>query len=134
MAITVPAPDPAGKREFRVEGEVAYDRRSPGRWVVSHPLRYKLFLAVFLVAVTLLNVFVSAVPRLTGLAFDEIGADAPNLRRLLVIALVVLGVVLVRGLVDLASAFATELPAQRLERDAREELLRRPAGQEPDLP
>ena len=122
LAITIPAPDPASNREFRVADEVAYDRRNPIRWVLSHLLRYKLLLAGFLIGVTLLNVFTSVIPRLTGLAFDEVGKDAPSLQRLLVIALLVLGTVLTRGAVDLVGTFTTEFLAQRLERDAREEL------------
>ena len=123
MAIPYPnAPDAqSDNREFRVEGEHRYDRRSPARWVLSHLLRYRLFMASFLVGVMLLNISNSTIPRLTGLAFDEVaGGGRP--RQLLLIALAILGVVLLRGAVDLAAALSSEVLAQRLERDAREEL------------
>ena len=109
-------------REFRVEGEYRYNRSGPVRWILSHLLRYKIFLASFVVSVVLLNVFNSTIPRLTGLAFDEVVGGEASLQRLLLIALMVLGAVLVRGVVDLTGAISTEFLAQRLERDAREEL------------
>ncbi len=109
-------------REFRVEGEYRYNRSGPVRWILSHLLRYKIFLASFVVSVVLLNVFNSTIPRLTGLAFDEVAGGEASLQRLLMIALVILGVVLMRGVVDLTGAISTEFLAQRLERDAREEL------------
>ena len=109
-------------REFRVEGEYRYNRSGPVRWILSHLLRYKIFLASFVVSVLLLNVFNSTIPRLTGLAFDEVVGGEASLQRLLMIALAILGVVLVRGVVDLTGAISTEFLAQRLERDAREEL------------
>ena len=109
-------------REFRVEGEYRYNRSGPVRWILSHLLRYKIFLASFVVSVVLLNVFNSTIPRLTGLAFDEVAGGEASLQRLLMIALVILGVVLARGVVDLTGAISTEFLAQRLERDAREEL------------
>ena len=109
-------------REFRVEGEYRYNRSGPVRWILSHLLRYKIFLVSFVVSVVLLNVFNSTIPRLTGLAFDEVAGGEASLQRLLMIALVILGVVLMRGVVDLTGAISTEFLAQRLERDAREEL------------
>ena len=35
----------ARSREFHAEGEHRYDRTSPARWVLSHTLRYPLFVA-----------------------------------------------------------------------------------------
>jgi ATP-binding cassette subfamily B protein len=122
LSIPVTAHDAQPNREFRVEGEYAYDRSGPVRWVISHLLRYKTFLLGFVVSVVLLNVFNSTIPRLTGLAFDQVVGNDPNIRRLLTIAILMLGIVLLRGIVDLVGAFATEFLAQRLERDAREEL------------
>ena len=92
------------------------------RWVLSHLARYKLLLASFLLSVTLTNVLFSAVPRLTGLAFDEVLRPDPSARRLLTLALVILGVVIVRGVIDLVNSFSIETLGQRLERDARDEL------------
>ena len=109
-------------REFRVEGEYRYNRSGPVRWILSHLLRYKIFLASFVVSVVLLNVFNSTIPRLTGLGFDEVVGGEASPQRLLVIALAILGVVLMRGVVDLTGAISTEFLAQRLERDTREEL------------
>lgn len=109
-------------REFRVEGEYRYNRSGPVRWILSHLLRYKIFLASFVVSVVLLNVFNSTIPRLTGLGFDEVVGGEASPQRLLMIALAILGVVLMRGVVDLTGAISTEFLAQRLERDTREEL------------
>jgi ATP-binding cassette, subfamily B, bacterial len=108
--------------EFRVDGAPSFDRRSPLRWVLSHLGRYPWLLVGFAVAALLTSVLSSAIPRLTGVAFDTVLQADPHAGRLLVIALAVLGAVLVRGLLDLASSFAIEVLAQRLERDARDEL------------
>jgi ATP-binding cassette, subfamily B, bacterial len=110
------------KREFSVADEYVYDRSGPVRWILSHLLRYPHLLTSFLLAATLTNVLYSAVPRLTGLAFDEVLQPEPSLSRLFTIALSILGLVLLRGLVDITNSSSVETLGQRLERDAREEL------------
>jgi len=110
------------KREFSVADEHIYNRSGPVRWIVSHLIRYPHFLASFLLAATLTNVLFSAVPRLTGLAFDEVLPPEPNTGRLLTIALSILGLVIVRGLLDITNSWSVETLGQRMERDAREEL------------
>ena len=110
------------KREFSVPGEHVYNRSGPVRWIISHLLRYPHFLASFFLAATLTNVLFSAVPRLTGLAFDEVLQPEPDPRQLLLIALVILSLVLVRGLLDITNSWSVETLGQRMERDAREEL------------
>ncbi len=110
------------KREFSVADAHSYDHSSPLRWVLSHLLRYKLLLAAFLAAALLTNVLFSAVPRLTGLAFDEVLQAGASAQRLFVIAAIILGIVLLRGVVDLVNSFSVETLGQRLERDARDEL------------
>jgi ATP-binding cassette subfamily B protein len=110
------------KREFSVADEYVYDRSGPVRWIISHLLRYPHFLASFLIAATLTNVVFSAIPRLTGLAFDEVLQPEPSPRRLLTMALSILGLVLVRGMLDITNSWSVETLGQRMERDAREEL------------
>jgi ATP-binding cassette subfamily B protein len=110
------------KREFSVADEFVYDQSGPVRWILSHLRRYPLFLASFLLAATLVNVIFSAIPRITGLAFDEVLRPEPSSRRLLTIALSILGLMLVRGLLDITNSWSVETLGQRLERDAREEL------------
>ena len=114
---------PRKNSEFSVANEYVYDRSGgPVRWLVSHLLRYKLLLGLFLLAVTLTNILFSAVPRLTGVAFDVVLQPDPSARRLLTLAALILGAVLVRGVIDLGNSFSIETLGQRLERDAREEL------------
>ena len=110
------------KREFSVADEHVYNRAGPTRWIISHLLRYPHLLASFLLAAGLTNVLFSAIPRLTGLAFDEVLQQDPNSGRLLSIALSILGLVVVRGLLDITNSWSVETLGQRLERDAREEL------------
>jgi ATP-binding cassette subfamily B protein len=110
------------KREFSVPDEFVYNRSGPLRWILSHLLRYPHLLASFLFAALLTNVLFSSVPRLTGMAFDEVLKPEPDSGRLLNLALGILGLVLVRGLVDIINSFSVETLGQRMERDAREEL------------
>ena len=118
-----PAVTPSqSKREFSVADEHVYNRAGPTRWIISHLLRYPHLLISFLLAAGLTNIVFSAIPRLTGLAFDEVLKQDPNSGRLLSIALSILGLVMVRGLLDITNSWSVETLGQRLERDAREEL------------
>ncbi len=110
------------KREFSVADEHFYNHAGPIRWIISHLIRYPHLLASFLVAAALTNVLFSSIPRLTGLAFDEVLKPEPSSARLLSIALSILGLVVVRGLLDITNSWSVETLGQRLERDAREEL------------
>jgi ATP-binding cassette subfamily B protein len=110
------------RREFSVESEHHYDRRGPVRWILSHVLRYKRFVFSFFVASTVTAALFSAVPALTGVAFNEVLKPAPDPARLLQIGLALLAIVLVRGGMDIINAFSIETLAQRTERDARQEL------------
>ena len=69
------------KREFSVADEHVYNRSGPIRWIISHLLRYPHLLVSFLVAATLTNVLYSAIPRITGLAFDEVLKPSPDPKR-----------------------------------------------------
>ena len=113
---------PQSKREFSIDDEHIYNRAGPVRWIISHLLRYPHLLASFLMAATLTNVLFSSVPRLTGLAFDEVLKPEPSPSRLLSLALFILGLVLVRGLLDITNSWSVETLGQRMERDARDEL------------
>ena len=110
------------RREFSVEGEHRYDRRGPVRWILSHMLRYKGFLLSFFTASTVTAALFSAVPALTGRAFNEVLKPTPDAGQLLFIGLTMLGIVVVRGGMDIVNAFSIETLAQRTERDARQEL------------
>ncbi len=108
--------------EFRVAGARSFDRRSPLRWVLSHLVRFWPLLLLFFAASTLTSVLFATVPRLTGVAFDVVLQSDPDVRRLLVLALAILGIVLLRGVLDLTASFSVETLGQRLERNARDEL------------
>jgi ATP-binding cassette, subfamily B, bacterial len=110
------------KREFSIADEYVYNRNGPVRWILSHLLRYKGLLALFVVAAALTNILFATVPRMIGFAFDEVLQPNPDPQRLLWLSLAVLGIVLVRGVIDLTNSFSIETLGQRLERDAREEL------------
>lgn len=110
------------KREFSVAGEYIYNRAGPVRWILSHLLRYPPLLVSFLCAATLTNVLFSFIPMLTGQAFDAVLHTPPDAQRLLLVALSILGIVIVRGLLDITNSWSVETLGQRMERDAREEL------------
>jgi ATP-binding cassette subfamily B protein len=108
--------------EFAVPQRWGSDRRGPVRWVVSHILRHKLFIAGMLVGAFGNAALAAAVPLLIGRAFDAVVATPPNLRGLGTAAGLVVASQLVRGVLQLGRNFSSEVIGQRLERDIREEL------------
>ncbi|MCA9490119.1 MAG: ABC transporter ATP-binding protein [Myxococcales bacterium] len=103
--------------------------RNPRRWLVSHLLRRRWLLLAFLLLSLAHSVLAAAMPRLTGVAFDVVlhpdvvrfGLADPG-SQLGALAGGMLVLALFLGATDIGSAFAVEVVAQRLERDARDEL------------
>lgn len=108
--------------EFAIEGQQLSDRRSPIRWIRWHLTRYKLLLFAAIGGMISQNILGSVIPILVGAAFTAVLDTPPDGDRLALIAAAVLGVVLLRGLIDLGASLANETLAQRLARDARDEV------------
>lgn len=109
-------------REFSVDGAYVFDRSGPKRWIFSHLLRYKRYVAGFVLATIAVNVLAALIPTLSGRAFDVVLQPQPDRAALLRIALAILVVVITAGLVDISGKVASELLGKRLARDSREEL------------
>jgi ATP-binding cassette, subfamily B, bacterial len=109
-------------REFTIANEYHYNRKGPIRWLVSHLLRHKFFLATFILGTALAQVLQSLIPTLTGAAFTDVLQPKPSQDQLLRIALEVLALVVGLFVIGGAGAFASEFLAQRMERDTRDEL------------
>ena len=110
------------KREFTPENEYAYSRSGPVPWIISHAVRYPLFpLGIFLAAV-FNNLAYSYIQIFVGRAFDLITSPGWQVSQLLMVALSVVGTAIVQGVTGLARNYSAEFLAQRVERDARDEL------------
>ncbi|WP_379507686.1 ABC transporter ATP-binding protein [Nonomuraea zeae] len=108
--------------EFSAPGP-RYNRRGPVRWLWSHLRRHVLHLTGFLGGSLIMVVLNSAVPQLTGAAFDAVlGEQGEPASALWLIALTLLAIVSARGLFDLVARLSSEVLAKRLERDTRDEL------------
>lgn len=108
--------------EFRSGEAPVYNTHSPGRWILSHLLRYPwlpLFAFIFAVAN---NVGYSGIQVLIGRGFDVLSDPGFSDSALLTVALLIAGAAAVQGLAGIGRNLAFELLAQRVERDARAEL------------
>jgi ATP-binding cassette subfamily B protein len=109
------------RSEFTVADEYIYDRRSPLRWVSSHIMRYPVLFVTFLLTTVGMAASQSLSAVMVGRAFDVIigkaGAQALTFTALLVVAAYV-----GYGLFDIVNSMAIRVLAQRVERDARDEL------------
>ena len=110
------------KREFTIANEYHYNRKSPIHWIISHLLRNKPFIASFMLASIITNTLYASVPIFTGIAFNAVLQGTYGASQLFRIALIILGVVLVGGVVDLTARLSTEILGKRLATDARDEL------------
>ncbi|HLI09356.1 MAG TPA: ABC transporter ATP-binding protein [Ktedonobacteraceae bacterium] len=110
------------KREFTVVDEYSYNRSGPVRWILSHVLRYKRFIASFFIGTVMANILIASISVLTGVAFNAVLSGSQARTRLTSIALELLVVVLVCGCFDLMARFSAEVLGKRVARDARDEL------------
>ena len=110
------------KREFSLENEYPYNRSGPVRWIISHLMRYPLFPLAGILAAILNNGFYSFIQVFIGRGFDLIATPSWDTGELLVLALSVMGSAFGQGLTGLARNYSLEFLAQRIERDARDEL------------
>jgi ATP-binding cassette subfamily B protein len=110
------------KREFRLANEYHYNRSGPVRWIISHMMRYPLFPLGVILSAILNNWAYSYRQVLIGQAFDLITSASWETQALLALALAVLSWTIVQTVTGLARNVAVEFIAQRLERDARDEL------------
>jgi len=110
------------KREFTIANEYHYNRKNPIRWIISHLLRNKPFIVSFVLASIITNTLYASVPIFTGIAFNTVLQGTSGASQLFRIALIILGVVLVGGVVDLTARLSTEILGKRLATDARDEL------------
>lgn len=110
------------KREFTVANEYVYDQRGPIRWTISHVLRYKRFIASFMLASIVTNTLYATVPTLTGTAFNVVVQGQAVRDQLVGIALAILGIVVCGGAVDVVARLSSEILAKHLAADARDEL------------
>ena len=110
------------KREFTVADEYRYNRSGPVRWIISHVLRYPwLPVAAVLLGITV-SLCESGSRVLIGRAFDLVLGPNITGRLLLTAALTIFAVGAGEGVSQLLRNLTIELLAQRVERDARDEL------------
>jgi ATP-binding cassette subfamily B protein len=110
------------KSEFRLESQHRYNRSGPVRWVFSHLMRYPLFPLATILAAVLNNAAYSYRQIFIGQGFDLITTPGWETSALLTLALGVMISAVGQGVTGLIRNFATEFVAQRIERDARDEL------------
>ncbi len=108
--------------EFAVDLQQPSNRRSPGRWVLSHFGRHVwLFLAMALGAFGN-AALAAAMPVFIGVAFNAALADPPDLDRIALSAVIILASQVSRSVLQLGRNFASAVIGERVERDSRQEL------------
>jgi ATP-binding cassette subfamily B protein len=108
--------------EFRAEGARAFDTRSPGRWIISHLLRYPWLPLLAVLFDILNNIGYSGLQVLIGRGFDVLAKPGWLQRDLINVALVITGAAMLQGLAGIGRNLSFEFLAQKIERDARSEL------------
>lgn len=92
------------------------------RWIWSHATRHWWIIVLILAGAIGNAALAAVVPMLTGQAFNEMLARPPRTELLLPLALIIGGSQILRGILQLGRNFGSELMAQRMERDIRDEL------------
>lgn len=117
------ASEPNLSSEFSVDGEYAYNRSSPVRWILSHIYRVRIPFIAFLITGLIATFLNALIPAYTGQAFDDVlGGDGNRRDALFTVAMILLVIVVFRGVFDTIARFAIEVSAKRIERNARQEL------------
>jgi ATP-binding cassette, subfamily B, bacterial len=109
-------------QEFTTIGIHRYNQSSVMRWIAAHILRYKGYLAIFIITTIMTNSLNAAIPIVTGTAFDIILHPNVDNMQIMRISLNILGLVLLKGVVEIIARVSTEFLGKGFARDARDEL------------
>jgi ATP-binding cassette subfamily B protein len=107
--------------EFTVTRTWEPDRRSPARWLLSHALRYKIYILGVIIGAFGNGIGAGLVAIYIGRGF-EVMTTSGDLRQLGLVAVSLIVSQLVRGVLMLGRNFSSEIIGQRVERDTRDEL------------
>jgi len=112
----------ANVAEFRSGEEIRYDLRSPGRWIVSHLLRYPWLPAMAALFSIANNIGYSGLQVLVGRGFDVLAKPGWKVAQLAAVAFLIAGAAALQGIAGIGRNVSFEVLAQRIERDSRAEL------------
>ncbi|MBX2997956.1 MAG: ABC transporter ATP-binding protein [Caldilineaceae bacterium] len=110
------------KSEFVVAEGLQSNQQGPIRWAISHLGRNKLIILAIFVGAFGNAALASAIPIYTGQAFNAVTDRGVNMTAILWATIWLVGSQFVRGALQLFRNFGSEVLAQRLERDGRQEL------------
>lgn len=110
------------KREFKLDNEYRYNHSGAVRWIIAHTLRYPLLPLITLLAAVVNNYAYSYIQVFIGQAFDLINQLEWATHDLLLLALGTFAAASTQGILGLVRNYANEFIAQRIERNARDEL------------
>ncbi len=110
------------KREFHTDSEYHYNREGPFVWILSHTMRYPVFPLLAVAAAVINNFSYSSIQVQIGRGFDIIVHPGWDFWALFGVVLTIAALAVSQGVFGLARNFSIEFIAQRIERDAREEL------------
>jgi ATP-binding cassette, subfamily B, bacterial len=110
--------------EFVVQSQYKSDYRNPYRYVWSHVMRHKLVAVGVILGAFSNAALASALPLYTGLAFNEIANPTHDdpMSYIVILVAAVVGSQFLRFGLQLMRNFSSELFAQRIERDVRDEI------------
>jgi len=108
--------------EFTLQRKHAANRSTPSRWIISHALQHWWILIMIFIGAVGNAALAAVVPMMTGQAFNDMLAIPPRMALLLPLALTMGGSQILRGILQMGRNFGSELMAQKIERDIRDEL------------
>jgi ATP-binding cassette subfamily B protein len=108
--------------EFTLPRSYKFKRGGPIRWIWSHAARYWYLLVMIFVGAVGNAALAAVLPVLVGDAFNAMLETPPRTSVLLPLALIMGGSQILRGVLQLGRNFGSELTAQKIERDIRDEL------------
>ena len=110
------------KSEFAISQPWRTDTAGPQRWIFSHVRRNWPIVLVIVAGAAGNAMLAAAIPIFTGRAFDAVTGADPDLSKLLLPCLLLVGSQMIRSSLQLGRNFGSEVLGQRLERDSRREL------------
>ncbi len=107
--------------EFSIARTWEPDRRNPIRWLISHAMRYKIYIVAVFIGAFGNGMGAGLVAIHVGWGFDVMSSSG-DLKALGWVSLSLIASQMIRGMLMLMRNFSSEIIGQRVERDTRDEL------------